>query len=108
MPGGGDLTVAARVVRGEEAVAEALPEGEWVRISLSDTGVGIAPENLSKIFVPFFTTKKTGTGLGLATCFSIVAKHGGHLRVESTQGRGTTFHVILPASDLSDPAGNRA
>ncbi|HEX3729009.1 MAG TPA: ATP-binding protein [Opitutaceae bacterium] len=98
MAGGGTLTVAARAILPPQALVAHLEERDWVRISLTDTGIGIPPENLKRIFEPFFTTKSTGTGLGLATCFSIVAKHGGHLRVESAPGRGTTFHVILPAS----------
>lgn len=100
MPGGGLLTVKARVVRGGEARALRLAEMDWVLVSVADTGAGIPAENLTRIFEPFFTTKKEGTGLGLATCYAIVAKHGGHLRVESTPGLGTTFQVLLPASDL--------
>jgi two-component system, cell cycle sensor histidine kinase and response regulator CckA len=100
MPNGGLLTVTAGVVRGSEARSLRLTEIDWVRVSLADTGIGIPAENLTRIFEPFFTTKKEGTGLGLATCYSMVAKHGGHLRVESTPGRGTTFEILLPASDL--------
>ena len=100
MPHGGDLVVTAIVIRKEEAAEAALPPADWVRTSVTDTGIGIPAGNLARIFEPFFTTKRTGTGLGLATCYTIVAKHGGHLRVESTPGRGTTFHMFLPASDL--------
>jgi CheY-like chemotaxis protein len=60
--------------------------------------VGIPRENLAKIFDPYFTTKPQGTGLGLATCYSIIKKHAGHVEVESATGRGTTFHIWLPAS----------
>jgi two-component system cell cycle sensor histidine kinase/response regulator CckA len=105
MAGGGSLTVAARAIPPADAPAAHLEERDWVRVSLTDTGIGIPPENLKRIFEPFFTTKATGTGLGLATCFSIVAKHGGHLRVESAPGRGTTFHVLLPASPALPAAG---
>jgi PAS domain S-box-containing protein len=72
--------------------------GKGVAIVVTDTGVGIAPENLSRIFDPFFTTKKVGagTGLGLSTCFNIVERHGGSLRVESTPGAETSFTVLLP------------
>lgn len=101
MPKGGRLSVAADTIEPAQAAACSLDEGRWVRVTVADTGSGIPPENLAKIFEPFFTTKKTGTGLGLATCFSIVAKHGGHLRVESTVGVGTTFQILLPAAGLS-------
>lgn len=72
--------------------------GDDVIVSVSDTGTGIAPEHLDRIFDPFFTTKKVGvgTGLGLATCFNIVQRHGGTLRVESVPGEGTTCRVVLP------------
>jgi PAS domain S-box-containing protein len=98
MPGGGVLTVEASNYTsiGGEAGSEA--EARWVNIEVADTGVGIPKDNLAKIFDPFFTTKPKGTGLGLATCYSIVTKHGGHLRVESVQGKGTTFHILLPAA----------
>jgi two-component system cell cycle sensor histidine kinase/response regulator CckA len=100
MAEGGALRVVAGVMPEEEAAFFALGHNRWVRISVIDTGVGIAPELLSRLFEPFFTTKPKGTGLGLATCYTIVKRHGGHLKVESAPGRGTTFHVILPASDL--------
>jgi PAS domain S-box-containing protein len=100
MPEGGDLRVVACVMPEDEAAFFALGECRWVRVSVIDTGVGIAPEALTRLFEPFFTTKPRGTGLGLSTCYTIVKRHGGHLKVESTPGRGTTFHVILPASDL--------
>ncbi|MDH3213259.1 MAG: ATP-binding protein [Myxococcales bacterium] len=79
-----------------------------IRISVSDTGVGIAPENLDRIFDPFFTTKKvgSGTGLGLSTSYSIVRRHGGTLTVESGVGQGTTFHVFLPREREADLDGS--
>ncbi|HEV2834358.1 MAG TPA: ATP-binding protein, partial [Pyrinomonadaceae bacterium] len=74
-------------------------DNEKVVVEVSDTGVGIAPENLAKIFEPFFTTKEIGrgTGLGLAVCYGILTEHGGTLDVQSTMGTGTTFTITLPA-----------
>jgi hypothetical protein len=68
-------------------------------LSIMDHGTGIPREHLSKIFDPYFTTKKKGSGLGLSTSYSIVRSHGGHLMVESDMGIGTTFMIYLPASD---------
>jgi signal transduction histidine kinase len=72
--------------------------GEFIRLDISDTGIGIPQENLPHIFEPFFTTKEVGkgSGLGLATVFSIVQQHRGWIEVESEQGRGTTFQIHLP------------
>ncbi|MCX6954923.1 MAG: PAS domain S-box protein [Verrucomicrobia bacterium] len=75
-----------------------LPEGDYVRLEITDGGRGISPENLGRIFEPFFTTKEHGTGLGLATVYSVVQKHHGHVTVESEHGRGATFRVWLPAA----------
>jgi two-component system cell cycle sensor histidine kinase/response regulator CckA len=97
MPGGGRLTIGtsrAEVFRSagsEEA-------GPWVVLSVSDTGSGIDEETLDRIFDPFFTTKEAGTGLGLATVSGIVAQSRGQLTVDTKLGRGTTFHVFLPAT----------
>lgn len=97
MPGGGRLTVTAEN-RSTGPNGEVSSVGdEWVHVSIADTGTGIAPENLGKVFDPFFTTKDQGTGFGLATCYTIVKKHHGQLSVESEPGRGTTFHIMLPA-----------
>ena len=73
-------------------------DAQWARISVTDTGAGIAPDDLRFIFDPFFTTKPVGagTGLGLSISYNIVQKHGGRIEVASTPGRGTTFMVILP------------
>jgi PAS domain S-box-containing protein len=97
MPGGGKLTIsAANHGKGQEG-DPAAGGGEWIHVAVSDTGMGIPPENLDRVFDPFFTTKDKGTGFGLATCYTIIKKHGGQLRVESEIGRGTTFHIMLPA-----------
>ncbi|ACL04536.1 signal transduction histidine kinase, nitrogen specific, NtrB [Desulfatibacillum aliphaticivorans] len=101
MPDGGDLKISAENVILEENNLLTLPPGAYVRISFSDTGPGISLENRSRIFEPYFSTKTRGTqkgmGLGLATCLSIIKKHGGALSVESNPEKGAVFHVILPA-----------
>jgi two-component system NtrC family sensor kinase len=86
MPQGGRLTVAARL------------EGALVRVSVRDTGTGIPEEIRDKVFEPFFTTKDAGegTGLGLSVSYSIIEKHHGRLEVDSREGQGATFHVLLP------------
>jgi len=70
----------------------------FVEVSVSDNGAGISEQHLEKIFDPYFTTKDQGSGLGLASCYSIVKKHGGTLRAESTLGQGSSFYFVLPAS----------
>jgi PAS domain S-box-containing protein len=76
-----------------------LPPGRYVMVTCEDHGMGIAPEHLPKIFDPYFTTKQQGSGLGLATAYSIVKKHDGLITVESELGRGTRFHIYLPATE---------
>ncbi|NOY44583.1 MAG: response regulator [Deltaproteobacteria bacterium] len=103
MPDGGTLTVRTRNVRlGAQADPDdppELPPGRYVRVSLSDTGHGMPAHVLEHIFEPFFTTKEVGqgTGLGLSSVYGIVKGHGGTVTCESTAGKGTTFHVFLPA-----------
>jgi PAS domain S-box-containing protein len=79
-----------------EGQVSALPAGDYVQFEVKDDGCGIPPENIAKIFAAFFTTKKHGTGLGLATVLDVVRKHGGQIGVDSTIGKGTTFTVFLP------------
>ncbi len=86
----------ANITRAE--TTNSMPERNFVRISIRDFGTGISREHLSRIFDPFFTTKHQGSGLGLATCYSIIKKHNGFIEVESILGSGTTFHIFLPAS----------
>ncbi len=78
--------------------------GDAVAVQVTDNGTGIAPDALDRIFDPFFTTKEVGvgTGLGLSTSFNIVRRHGGTIRVESVEGQGTSFEVLLPLAAL-DP-----
>jgi len=75
---------------------------EWVKVTIADTGKGIPPEVLEKIFVPFFTTKTQGTGLGLPICKRLVEQQGGRIHVESQVGSGTTFAVLFPVAVLAD------
>ncbi len=88
MPDGGTLTLRAKTA------------GPRVFVEVSDTGIGIPPENMTKIFDPFFTTKDVGrgTGLGLAVCYGILSEHGGRLDVRSSMGVGTTFTITLPVA----------
>ncbi len=78
-----------------------LPAGHYVRISVRDEGAGISIDHLERIFDPYFTTKKTGTGLGLTIVYSIIKRHDGHIEVDSEPGRGSTFTFYLPASARS-------
>jgi two-component system cell cycle sensor histidine kinase/response regulator CckA len=71
--------------------------GKYVKVTIADQGAGIAKEHLPRIFDPYFTTKDQGSGLGLATCYSIIRKHGGFITLKSKQGVGTAVHFYLPA-----------
>ncbi|MFH1685634.1 MAG: PAS domain S-box protein [Candidatus Micrarchaeota archaeon] len=100
MPSGGRIRIDLRPYSVFQHGPLPLRPGEYVRISIADEGAGIPPEVLPKIFEPYFTTKGSeGTGLGLATSFSIVKKHDGHLAVETELGKGTTFIIYLPISN---------
>jgi CheY-like chemotaxis protein len=98
MPFGGEIVVSARNVTLTEKELPTLPKGNYVKLSVKDSGIGMSKELLPRIFDPFFTTKAMGHGLGLATCYSIVNRHGGAIDVESEPGKGSTFFVYLPAS----------
>jgi two-component system cell cycle sensor histidine kinase/response regulator CckA len=109
MPEGGILTIQAE----NKVFANNflnLKDGTYIHIAFSDRGSGIAKKDLSKIFQPYFSTKKAddnkGIGLGLSICQSIVKKHNGDVTVESTVGVGTTVHLYLPAADLKPQAVN--
>lgn len=100
MPGGGIITVnAENFTNNETDTAAFLYPGRYIRISISDQGHGIPKEHLPRIFDPFYTTKTSGTGLGLATSYSIVKRHGGAIKVDSIEGKGSTFTLYIPASD---------
>ncbi len=99
MPMGGKLEITARNLQLDSKTQSAQHTGSYIRLSFKDSGIGIPSEILGRIFDPFFSTKQKGSGLGLATSYSIVKKHDGCIEVESKPGKGSTFHVYLPASN---------
>jgi PAS domain S-box-containing protein len=98
MPDGGVINIRIHNYTQNEQLPELLPGGKYVRIDIEDHGIGIAREYLPRIFDPYFTTKKKGSGLGLATAYSIIRNHNGLLTVDSEPGRGTTMSIYLPVS----------
>ncbi len=98
MPEGGVIKIAAENVDFDEKGTLPLDPGKYVKITIQDRGKGIPEDYLERIFEPYFTTKEKGYGLGLATSYSIIKKHGGHICVSSRVGEGTTFYVYLPAT----------
>jgi CheY-like chemotaxis protein len=110
MPKGGQLLIITEAARLDAAYVNTHPEaraGDFVSLSVTDTGTGIAPEHLPHIFEPFFTTKDVGkgTGLGLATVYGIVQQHQGWIEVSSRPVLGSTFRVFLPAIAVPSAAG---
>jgi len=103
MPEGGTIEVSAENIKIREGEFVSLPSGWYVRIIFRDNGIGIQEKNLKKIFDPYFTTKQKGSGLGLATVYSIIKKHGGYITAKSKLGSGTTFEIYLPASEKEPP-----
>ena len=99
MPEGGTIVIAAKNVLKPDNEHPELPKGKYVEISVKDSGIGIPEKYLSKIFDPYFTTKEKGSGLGLATSYSIIKNHGGLISVTSEPGNGTTFFIYLPATE---------
>jgi signal transduction histidine kinase len=97
MPDGGEVTVAAANV--EAGPAEGVPPGEYVRLSVIDTGPGLSPELLERLFTPFVTAGPRGVGLGLFSCYLVVHQLGGAIQVESAPGCGTTFQIYLPRAE---------
>jgi len=103
MPEGGTVRISVGNVPASEQ-PDGLAPGNHVMISIKDSGVGIPQQYLKKIFDPYFTTKEKGSGLGLATTYSIVKNHGGEVEVVSEVGKGSTFTIYLPAADSERPA----
>ena len=106
---GGTLTVSLTTVTINDQDDQNFPQmnpGNYLKLSIADTGHGIPPGMINRIFDPYFTTKPTGdgTGLGLSTTHGIVKDHGGNINVYSEMGCGTTFHVFLPTADATDEA----
>ena len=109
MPDGGSVRIGGREIQNcgfqpaslESDTRPPMPEGNWVAISVTDTGEGIAHENMKKLFQPLFTTKAKGIGLGLVVCRNLVEANGGRIEVESKPGKGTTFTVLLPSHPAS-------
>lgn len=99
MPDGGTVRISAANVYTDVISEPMLKPGRYVELSFADEGVGIPPDQCAKVFDPYFTTKAGGSGLGLATAYSIVGKHQGRITVSSEIGVGTTFVIYLPASD---------
>jgi signal transduction histidine kinase/ActR/RegA family two-component response regulator len=104
MPEGGEMTIATGAVQLDEAAAAhklGVAPGAYVMVSVSDSGVGMAPDLVDKVFDPFFTTKPLGqgTGLGLSMVYGFARQSGGHVRIESQPGAGTRVEVLLPATE---------
>jgi CheY-like chemotaxis protein len=106
MPGGGKLVVHGENITVHNSAQLGLPTGSYILISFKDEGCGISEVDQKKIFDPYFTTKAEGTGLGLASAYSCIAKHGGRIVVNSSVGKGSTFTIILPSmgTKVSQPA----
>jgi len=107
MPEGGTIKVGAENIVVGAGQGLPLKEGEYVKISIEDEGIGISKAHLQKIFDPYFTTKQRGSGLGLAITYSIVRQHDGYIDVESELGVGTKFSIYLPASSAKMAAKER-
>jgi PAS domain S-box-containing protein len=122
MPSGGEMRIKAenatlgitngrtsgKAARRASTGERRLPPGEYVRISVRDHGAGISREHIGRIFDPYFTTKEKGSGLGLAIAYSIMHRHGGDISVESEEGSGSEFTILLPASPGKDSASRPA
>ncbi|MCK4642961.1 PAS domain S-box protein [bacterium] len=97
MPSGGKITIKASNIKMRKKEIGNLKSGNYVLITISDTGLGIPEENIPNIFDPFFTTKQSGSGLGLSSAYRIVKRHLGHIMISSILGKSTTVNIYLPA-----------
>jgi len=107
-PKGGNITITASNERISDDSTWPLRKGHYIKLSIHDNGSGITPENQKKIFLPFFSTKVGGKGLGLAMAYSIIRRHNGHITVESSPGKGARFTIYLPAATGSKSEGTIA
>jgi PAS domain S-box-containing protein len=103
MPRGGTISISVEKEMISDDNSFGLNRGEYIKVSVTDEGIGISNENLPKIFDPYFTTKTKGSGLGLATSYSIVKRHGGYIDAETKNEKGTTFYFYLPVSSKLSP-----
>jgi len=99
MPHGGTVRLSARNIELDEKSGSALPCGRYIKVAIIDHGGGVSEELATKIFDPYFTTKATGSGLGLSISYSVVKKHSGMLHLENSSREGSTFAFYLPAAD---------
>jgi two-component system, cell cycle sensor histidine kinase and response regulator CckA len=106
MPYGGLITIKAENFRMTPALGLPLLDGDYVRFSFIDEGIGINPKNLDKIFDPYYTTKQSGNGLGLTAAYSIIKNHQGYITVASELGEGANFHFYLPAAKTAAPSSS--
>ena len=102
MPDGGMIEVHVENCSIPPSSDLPLKPGNYIRVAVTDQGIGIPQDHLSKIFDPYFTTKQKGSGLGLATSYSIIKRHEGHITVSSSLGKGACFTLYLPASSTPE------
>ena len=103
MPEGGIITIGAENILGDAEADLPNPKGKYLKLSFTDQGVGISTKYIDKIFDPYFSTKQKGSGLGLATAYSIIKNHSGLIKVKSHIEVGTTFTLYLPALEEGAP-----
>lgn len=103
MPDGKKISIKLKNIELTNAQFPGIRPGKFVEVGIVDKGIGISDEHLNKIFDPYFTTKQRGSGLGLATSYSIIKRHGGHINVKSKIGKGTEVLIYIPASDKQAP-----
>lgn len=103
MPNGGTIDIRLNNARLNHGNSLSIAAGDYIKITFRDQGMGIPENSLQNIFEPYFTTKKEGSGIGLATSYSIISKHGGHIHADSVLGKGTVFFIYLPATAEKPP-----